>query len=364
MIDSYSNIDEEQPPIKPSQTSGPLAKRTRTSATSSLVIRLTKDLKTLLANPPHGVIDASIVSDSVLVWKIALQIDELPFSDTIIELYLGFKPDHPYVSPSVTFVNHMFHPNVDEKTNQLCIDGKWNPVYDVSAFLVTVLALLRCPNMSTEFSPANPSAFMMLTKCTESYKQSARSFVKTRFNSTENMSQLSPDVSEGMAIFQSLLDPKLPLLFFAMPESAEAFWICANCARMNICSRSTCHGCGGMSADAALKKHQSKQSSSYDPTRDPRGSTNGDTALHHASRNGDLEAVRRVLDDRVNVVDVNAVNFKRNTALHIACNFGYRDIVSLLLSAGANSALKNCCNRNPKECAVFKGNLHITDFFE
>jgi len=320
-----------------------------------------KEFKTLQANPPHGVIDVSMVSDSVLVWKVAMQIDELPFSDSIIELYLSFKPDHPYVSPSVTFVNHMFHPNVDEKTNQLCSDGKWNSVYDISAFLVTVLALLRCPNMivHADSSPANPSAFMMLKESAESFKQSARSSVRKRFKSAENNSQPSQgDV--GDATLQSLLDPELPLLLFAMPESAEACWLCMNCSRMNICSLNNCKGCGELSAVATLEKKLSAATALAKFQMESRG----DTILHRATRSGNYPEVQRVLNDRGNAVDVNAVNCNLNTALHIACNFGFRDIVSLLVSVGANASMVNRLDRTPKQCAEVNGYPLVAALFE
>ena len=64
-----------------------------------------------------------------------------------------------------------------------------------------------------------------------------------------------------------------------------------------------------------------------------------DSPLHVAVRGGRVENVRRVLDRQL--VDVNCLNFKHETPLHLACFLGYEDIVVLLIAFGADPYIKD-----------------------
>ena len=52
-----------------------------------------------------------------------------------------------------------------------------------------------------------------------------------------------------------------------------------------------------------------------------------DSPLHVAVRSGQVEEVRRVLDQQL--VDVNCLNSKHETPLHLACSLKLKDIVVL-----------------------------------
>lgn len=157
-------------------------------ANSSTSLRLRKEFKAIKENPPAGIIDVSLSSnDSVLLWKVMMSIDTRIFSDSVIGLHLIFPCDFPQSAPIVEFCNTMFHPNVRQDTNRLCSDGKWSPVYDVSAFLVSVHALLSCPNLSFDGEkPANVHAYIMLTENYSHYVQNARSLLDTPFVSDDD----------------------------------------------------------------------------------------------------------------------------------------------------------------------------------
>jgi serine/threonine-protein phosphatase 6 regulatory ankyrin repeat subunit B len=59
----------------------------------------------------------------------------------------------------------------------------------------------------------------------------------------------------------------------------------------------------------------------------------GDLPIHHASRNGDTEIVRLLID---NGADVNAINPRGHTVLYCAGGHGHLDCLRLLLEKGAN----------------------------
>ena len=59
-------------------------------------------------------------------------------------------------------------------------------------------------------------------------------------------------------------------------------------------------------------------------------------------------------------VDVNAVDKKGDSALHLACRFGFYDGVRLLLDAGADWTIKNNKGKTPLESAtdvIFAGKV-------
>ena len=65
----------------------------------------------------------------------------------------------------------------------------------------------------------------------------------------------------------------------------------------------------------------------------------GESSLHVAVRSGQVEEVRRVLDQQL--VDVNCRNSKHETPLHLACSLRLKDIVVLLIAFGADAFVKD-----------------------
>jgi ankyrin repeat protein len=59
----------------------------------------------------------------------------------------------------------------------------------------------------------------------------------------------------------------------------------------------------------------------------------GDQPIHHASRNGDTEIVRLLIEHGA---DVNAINTRGHTVLYCAGGHGHLDCLRLLLEKGAN----------------------------
>lgn len=91
--------------------------------------------------------------------------------------------DYPFKSPSIGFVNKMYHPNVDEVSGSVCLDvinQTWSPMFDLlNVFTVFIPQLLRYPNPT---DPLNGEAAALLLRNPKAYAEKVRSYV-TKFAS-------------------------------------------------------------------------------------------------------------------------------------------------------------------------------------
>lgn len=89
-------------------------------------------------------------------------------------------PDHyPYKSPSIGFLNKVYHPNIDEASGSVCLDvinQTWSPMYDLkNIFDVFLPQLLMYPNPS---DPLNGTAAKLLLLDSQKYEIAVREHVE------------------------------------------------------------------------------------------------------------------------------------------------------------------------------------------
>jgi ubiquitin-conjugating enzyme E2 H len=104
---------------------------------------------------------------------------------------------YPYKSPSIGFVNRIFHPNIDEQAGSVCLDvinQTWSPMFDlVNVFETFLPQLLLYPNPS---DPLNGEAAALHMRDPEGYQRRVREYVQ-RFARQEDVARLEHNGTGG-----------------------------------------------------------------------------------------------------------------------------------------------------------------------
>ncbi|KAL5408699.1 hypothetical protein PMIN03_006358 [Paraphaeosphaeria minitans] len=104
---------------------------------------------------------------------------ETPFEGGLWKIHVELPDQYPYKSPSIGFVNRIFHPNIDELSGSVCLDvinQTWSPMYDmINIFEVFLPQLLRYPNPT---DPLNGEAAALLMREPKSYDAKVKEYVQ------------------------------------------------------------------------------------------------------------------------------------------------------------------------------------------
>jgi ubiquitin-conjugating enzyme E2 D/E len=112
-------------------------------------VRLTKEREQLIADPPAG-IAAQPSNAELSEWDGALVGPEgTPYCGGVFYFKISCPPEYPLKAPTIKFQTKIYHCNIgaDGSVCHEVLRDKWSPVLTLSHALISVMSLLKNPNL-------------------------------------------------------------------------------------------------------------------------------------------------------------------------------------------------------------------------
>lgn len=141
--------------------------------------------------------EVTLVNDSMQEFYVRFYgPSETPFANGVWKIHVELPDQYPYKSPSIGFMNKIFHPNIDELSGSVCLDvinQTWSPMFDlINIFEVFLPQLLRYPNPS---DPLNGEAAATLMRDPKSYDAKVKDYVQ-RYATKEKADEAGSEEDE------------------------------------------------------------------------------------------------------------------------------------------------------------------------
>ena len=89
----------------------------------------------------------------------------------------------------------------------------------------------------------------------------------------------------------------------------------------------------------------------------------GSFPLHLAAWKGDFEVAQTLIERGPSKADIDACSTCLETALHLAAQYGHRDVVEYLLEKRANPAIVSSKGETPLDLAAQYGHVDVVSVF-
>jgi ubiquitin-conjugating enzyme E2 H len=139
--------------------------------------RLARDLQELRDNKFEIQLDETELNVFIVILNGP---PDTPYQNGSWRIRFTISSEFPFKSPSVGFIDHVLHPNIDWASGSVCLDAlnkKWTPVITLSHIMDTLLPfLLAYPNPD---DPLNRDAAAMFMQTKDLYNLKVIETIKT-----------------------------------------------------------------------------------------------------------------------------------------------------------------------------------------
>lgn len=84
------------------------------------------------------------------------------------------------------------------------------------------------------------------------------------------------------------------------------------------------------------------------------------SSIHRDDNKERAECIETLV--KIGKANINALNIRRETPLHIACEYGSKKLIKCLVKLGADLFATNVCGYNCLEVAIEQGNEHVVKY--
>jgi len=155
--------------------------------------------------------DVQLINDNMQEFYIKLKgPKDTPYEGGFWRLHVELPDNYPYKSPSIGFVNKIFHPNIDVASGSICLDvinSTWSPLYDLINIVEWMIpGLLKEPNGS---DPLNNEAATLQLRDKQLYEEKIKEYIDkyatdskytAMFGDSDNMSSDEDVISDNVHV--------------------------------------------------------------------------------------------------------------------------------------------------------------------
>jgi ubiquitin-conjugating enzyme E2 H len=101
------------------------------------------------------------------------------YESGIWKIVIRISKEYPFTSPSVGFIDKIYHPNIDLRSGTICLNTlneTWSPIYNLShIYNIFIPQLLLYPNAK---DPLNVEAAKLYEENIEEFKKKVKGYFK------------------------------------------------------------------------------------------------------------------------------------------------------------------------------------------